>query len=186
MGGSSYYGLFTKVPFIESIYNTYYSFFDSIKNGVCFGLIFVCMGAMIAEKEERIVSKSPMWKTGIWCVVFAILLAVEAIAVGIFDWNTKGVDTIAMLVPFSFFFFSFLLKWNIKGKDNLFLTLRKYSLLMFLCQRIPLSIIDMFFGESIIATNSMLYFAVVLGATMLISFIIIQASKKVKFLKYLY
>lgn len=185
LGGSSYYGLSMKIPFVKGIYNTYYSFFDTVKNGVCFGLIFVSMGAMLSEKESS-VAQGPVWKPMIWTVVFAVLLAVEALALTILNWNSQGVDTIAMLVPFSWFFFVFLLRWEIKGGDKLFLTLRKYSLLLFLCQRIPLSIIDMFMGSSIIASNSMLYFIVVLSSTVLIAFLIIQASKKVKWLKYLY
>ena len=186
LGGSSYYGLACKIPVVKDVYNVYYSFFDSIKNGVCFGLIFVCMGAMLAEKEAVIVQKGATWKTIVLCIISALLLAVEEVALGVLNWNTKGVDTVVMLVPFSWFFFVFLLKWEIKGQDKLFLTLRKYSLLLFLCQRIPLSIIDMFMSGSVIATNSLLYFITVLGSTMLIAFLIIHASNKVKWLKYLY
>ena len=186
LGGSSYYGLVSKISFIKWIYDMYYSFFDTIKNGVCFGFIFVCMGAMLAEKEETVVAKGSMLQTLIGCGVCALLLAVEELAIGVLNWNLKGVDTVVMLVPFSWFFFSFLLKWDIKGNDELFLTLRKYSLLMFLCQRIPLSIIDLFMPNTLVATNSLVYFLVVLTSTLLIAFLIIQASKKVKVLKYLY
>ncbi len=186
LGGSSYYGLASKIPFVKGIYDIYYSFFDSIKNGVCFGLIFVCMGAMLAEREEKIIYNSKMLKTLIILSMCAILLAIEELAIGVLNWNTKGVDTVVMLVPFSWFFFVFLLKWEIKGNDKVYLVMRKYSLLMFLCQRIPLSIIDMFMGDSLIATNSMLYFVVVLIITLFIAFIIINASKKIKWLKYLY
>lgn len=186
LGGSSYYGLVTKVPFINGVYDVYYSFFDSIKNGVCFGMIFVSMGAMLAESEQKIVEKAKTWKVFVALIICALLLAVEELAVGLLGWNVRGVDTVIMLVPFSWFFFIFLLKWNINGNDKLFLVMRKYSLLMFLCQRIPLSIIDLFMQNSIIATNSMLYFITVLGATLLISFVIIKASEKIKWLKYLY
>lgn len=186
LGGSSYYGLATQIPFIKGIYDIYYSFFDSIKNGVCFGFIFVCMGAMLAEKETIIIENGSILKTVILCAICALLLAVEEIAIGVLNWNIRGVDTVIMLVPFSWFFFALLLKWEIRGQDKLFLTLRKYSLLLFLCQRIPLSIIDMFISGSVIATNSMLYFITVFGSTMLIAFLIIQASNRVKWLKYLY
>lgn len=186
LGGSSYYGLVSKVPFIKIVYDIYYSFFDTIKNGVCFGFIFVCMGAMLAEKEEEIVAKGSMLHTLIGCGVCALLLAVEELAIGVLNWNLKGVDTVIMLVPFSWFFFSLLLKWDIQGKDDVFLTLRKYSLLMFLCQRIPLSIIELFMPTTVVATNSLLHFTTVLASTLLIAFLIIQASKKVKVLKYSY
>lgn len=186
LGGSSYYGLVCKVPFVKAIYDVYYSFFDSIKNGVCFGMIFVSMGAMLAEGEQKIVEKTKTWKVFVALIICALLLAVEELAVGLLGWNVRGVDTVIMLVPFSCFFFIFLLKWNINGNDKLFLVMRKYSLLMFLCQRIPLSIIDMFMANTVIATNSMLYFVTVLLATLLIAFIVIKVSEKVKWLKYLY
>ena len=87
----------------------YYSFFDTIKNGVCFGLIFVSMGAMLAEDEEKIVQKAKINKTLIILSICTIFLAIEELAVGILNWNTKGVDTVITLVPFSWFFFIFLL-----------------------------------------------------------------------------
>ena len=186
LGGSSYYGLVCKIPLIKDIYNIYYSFFDTIKNGVCFGMIFVCMGAMLAEGEDIIIQKSTMTKTLTVLSLCAIFLAIEELAIGILNWNLKGVDTVIMLVPFSWFFFVFLLKWEINGSDKLFLSMRKYSLLMFLCQRIPLSMIDIFMSDSLIATNSMLYFIVVLMVTLCIAFLIINCSKKIKWLKYLY
>ena len=96
------------------------------------------MGAMIAEKETSIIEKGTIWKTLLLSAIFALLLAVEEVVLGILNWNIKGVDTVVMLVPFSWFFFTFLLKWEIQGSDKLFLMLRKYSLLLFLCQRIPL------------------------------------------------
>ena len=33
-------------------------FFDTIKNGVCFGMIYVCLGAMAAEREDKLLQKS--------------------------------------------------------------------------------------------------------------------------------
>ena len=61
------------MSFLKTIYDTYYSFFDSIKNGVCFGLIFVCMGAMLAEKEDEIIQKTNLFTTIILVGVFSIL-----------------------------------------------------------------------------------------------------------------
>ena len=87
LGGSSYYGLVSKIPLIKDIYNIYYSFFDTIKNGVCFGMIFVCMGAMLAEGEDIIIQKSTMTKTLTVLSLCAIFLAIEELAIGILNWN---------------------------------------------------------------------------------------------------
>lgn len=186
LGGSSYYGLVRQMPFIALVYDIYYSFFDSIKNGVCFGMIFVCMGAMMAEKEEELTNNSSTGKAFVTVLIFAVLLAIEEFLIAYFNWNIRGVDTVICLVPFTYFFFKFVLLFEINIKDNICLAMRKYSILMFLSQRIPLSIIELFMEDTIIATNSILHFVTVLTVTLLISFLIIQCSKKYKIIKYIY
>ena len=186
LGGSSYYGLAIKVPALKSVYDLYYSFFDSIKNGVCFGMIFVSMGAMVSANEDTITKKTTAIRACIPVVVFAGLLAVEEFMVAYLRWNDRGVDTVIMLIPFTYFFVRFLLCWEVKLNDGVCIAMRKYSILMFLTQRIPISILDMFFADTLVVQNSMLYFIVVLSTTLLISFGILQASKKITWLKFAY
>lgn len=181
LGGSSYYGLVSQIPFIKGIYNIYYSFFDTIKNGVCFGLIFVSIGAVYAQKIER---KTSFIHSILPVIVLGMLFAIEEFVVAYFNWNSKGVDTVLFLVPFTYFFFNFVQNIEFNVSESICGTLRKYSILMFLTQRIPLSVIDLFMSNSIIATNSILYFLIVLITTFIISFVIIQFSKKIKVLKY--
>lgn len=182
--GSSYYGLIDNVPVIGNIYDAYYSFFDTIKNGVCFGFIYVALGAYIAQNKDNIKIKNS--HSIIAIALCWVLLAIEEFGVAYFGWNDKGVDTVIMLVPMSFFMMILAINLELPGSDKLYLMCRKYSLLMFLVQRIPLTIIDRFMGNTIIATNSIIYFVVVLAATMLLSFVIIKLSERVKALKYLY
>jgi len=42
--GSSYYGLSEKIPFLKNFFEVYFSFFDTIKNGLLFGFVFVVIG----------------------------------------------------------------------------------------------------------------------------------------------
>ena len=182
--GSSYYGLIDNVPVIGNIYDAYYSFFDTIKNGVCFGFIYVALGAYIAQNKDNIKIKNS--HSIIAIALCWVLLAIEEFGVAYFGWNDKGVDTVIMLVPMSFFMMILSINLELPGSDKFYLMCRKYSLLMFLVQRIPLTIIDRFMGNTIIATNSVIYFVVVLAATMLLSFVIIKLSERLKALKYLY
>lgn len=182
LGGSSYYGLVTDVPFIKAVYDAYYSFFDSIKNAVCFGGIFISMGAMVSEREEAITKSTTAKKAIVPVIICALVLAVEEFLVAYFGWNDRGVDTVIMLVPFTYFFVRFLLCWNVKISDAACVAMRKYSILMFLTQRIPLSIMTLFFADTVLVQNSMLYFIFILITTLLISFIILWASKKIKWL----
>ena len=178
LGGSSYYGLVTRIPFVEGVYNLYYSFFDSIKNGICFGTIFVAMGAMISEKEEKMTADKSALSAIVPVLLFGVLLAVEEFLVAWQNWNVRGVDTVASLIPFTYFLVRFLLILPLNIPDRIGIGMRKYSILMFLSQRIPLSVIELFLSKTIIATNSFLHFVTVLSATMLISFAILQWAKK--------
>ena len=186
LGGSSYYGLVTDVPAVKAVYDLYYSFFDSIKNGVLFGMIFVSMGALVSENEEKTVQKTTAAKAFLPVMLFAVLLAVEEFLVAYFYWNDRGVDTVIMLVPFTYFFVRFLLVWDLKISDGACVVMRKYSILMFLTQRIPLSILDLYFADTLIVQNSILYFLTVFALTLLISFGFICASKKFKWIKFAY
>ena len=182
--GSSYYGLALQIPVISNLYEIYYSFFDTIKNGLCFGFIYVALGALIGQFESKLyISKT---KNILLIIVCFVLLAIEAFVVAHFNWNIKGSDTILMLVPLSFLIFIFVLKLDCVGSDKIYLLLRKYSMLLFLTQRIPMTIISMFFSDTIIMKNSILYFVVILVSTFVISTIILKLTEKFKFLKIAY
>ena len=64
--------------------------------------------------------------------------------------------------------------------------MRKYSILMFLTQRIPLSILDLYFADTLVVENSILYFLAVFSVTVAISFGILWASKKFEWIKFAY
>ena len=184
LGGSSYYGLVTKIPMVKMVYDQYYSFFDTIKNGVCFGMIYVSMGALLAEKEGTASKDWPMKKAILQLAVIAVLLAVEEFMIAYFDWNTRGVDTTIMLVPFSYVLMRILFMIELNVSNSACIAMRKYSILLFLCQRIPLSVIDLFMADTMVKRNSLLYFAAVLSSTFLIAYLLINASKKFQILKW--
>ena len=186
LGGSSYYGLVTNIPFVKTIYDVYYSFFDTVKNGLLFGMPFVSLGAYVSQNEEKITEGAKGIKLIFPVLFFGIILAIEEFAVAYFGWNSRGVDTVISLVPLTYFLAKFLLVNEFKVSDNVCVLLRKYSILMFLTQRIPISIIELYFVNSPVAMNSMLNFIVVLAATMLISYVILKLSAKYKVLKKAY
>ena len=141
---------------------------------------------MVSENEDKITQKTKVLCALASVAFFSVLLAIEAFAVAYFDWNHQGVDTVFMLIPFTYCFVRFLLVWDVRISDRACIAMRKYSILMFLTQRIPLSVLDFFFEDSIIVQNSALYFCVVLSVTLIISFVILQASKKINWIKLAY
>ena len=180
--GSAYRYLAETVSILDKALSLYYSFFDTIKNGVLMGFIYVAIGGVFASgKLDFKMSKT---KNIVLIAVFFVLLAIEEIGISYMRWSF-GCDNAIMLVPLSILIFKFVLNTNLKEND-IYLKLRKYSLLMFLCQRIPISVIEMFMGDTILYTNSALFFVVVLGSTLIISWGIIKLTGKVRVLKYFY
>lgn len=181
--GSSYYGLAVKNSFLQILTCKYFCFFDSIKNGLLFGFVYVAMGACISDNLHKI--NLSLRSNIFFVLIFWILLAVEQIILSYLDWNTKGVDTVLFLLPLSFFIFVFVVKLHISD-IQVSTFLRKLSILMFLSQRIFISIIELCFTDSVIFKNSMFYFLTILICSTLFSCMIIFLSKKIKFLNNLY
>ena len=179
---SSYYGVTARIPGLAQLGQIYYGFFDSVKNGVLFGLVYMALGGMISESDGFSKMKRPCALLG--CAGSALLICAEVVVYKIIG-NTRGIDTIASLLPFTFFALIFTLGVCVKPSPVCML-LRKLSMLIFLTQRIPISIIDLFMEESVIATNSLANFVAVTLATFAISFLILYLSKKLKWLNKIY
>lgn len=182
--GSSYFGITQKIPFLFNVFGIYYTCLKSVKNGLLFGFIFVALGACIAEYEDNIKLKPSLCFLGFSAGM--ILLAVETFVINISDINVKGCDLVISVIPTTVFMLLLALKWNPGGTDKMYLVFRKYSLLMFLVQRIPISIIELFFNDTILMTNSIVNFTAIFAITLLLSFVIIHLSDRFKFLKCLY
>lgn len=179
--GSSYYGLSEKLPLVSNFYDLYFSFFDTIKNGILFGWVYVALGGVFSEKR---VEARPI-KSVILVGIFFMFMATETVVQTYFGWASNGVDTKIMLLPLSACIFMFVLSLNIKS-NSIFIWLRKLSLLMFLSQRIFLTLFDYFLKDTIFVQNSMIYFASILGLTLIFSFVFIMLSEKVSCLKKIY
>lgn len=179
--GSSYYGLSVKIPLISDFYNAYFSFFDTIKNGVLFGWIYVALGGVFSEKSFKIKPCKYLVLTG----VFFVLMAGETIVQTYLQWAINGVDTKLMLLPLSIYLFYFVMSLDIKPSPVL-VWMRKLSLLMFLSQRIFLTIFDLFLKDTIFVENSAVYFVSILGLTLTFSLVFIALSKKINLLKKFY
>lgn len=182
--GSSYWGITQSVSFLSKIFDAYYFIFDTIKNGLLFGFIYVAIGAFMAVNKEKLKVRTGICITLVACC--ALLVAIEAVVLNYFGLNERGCDTIITLIPMTISIILLALNWEVSISDKVCLMCRKYSLLMFLVQRIPLSIIDLFMQDTVIATNSLMYFTTVFASTMALAFCIIKLSDRIKFIKYMY
>lgn len=179
--GSSYYELSMKLPVLREFFGLYYSFFDTVKNGVLFGFIYVALGAWLSTRQFQ---AKPI-KYIVFIGIFWCLTAAETLIQTILGCSTMGVDTKLFLLPLSIFIF--LLVMSVKlPKSGAYVWLRKLSLLMFLSQRIFLTLFEMFLQDTLFVKNTMVYFLCISALTLLFSFAFIKLSEKIKLLKWFY
>lgn len=121
------------------VLETYNYFFGSTRNGFFNGFPFVALGAYIAYYNIHKTSDHTLIKHFIFSCVFSIAFVIEACILK-FGFNTVNANTLIMLVPFTYYFFSYLIDIPIKS-NKCFKWMRKMSTTIFLCQRIFLTAI---------------------------------------------
>lgn len=126
--GSSYYGVLEQIPFVHEVYEVYFRIFETVKNGILFGFIFVALGAWISE--DRKLEYINFRKLIIICTGCYALLAIETVIQSYFKLAAHGVDTKIMLLPLTFFIFLLLLRIELRD-EPIYLHMRKLSLLLF-------------------------------------------------------
>lgn len=175
---SAYAGLLGKSNIAATVLELYYSAFDTVKNGVIFfGLVYFAMGHILRENDRYLLS---MQKSLIGLAVSSIIVACEALAVTVCNFNTGGCDLLISLLPFEYFFICFVLSLDIRIKSSTALFLRKMSILMFLTQRIPLTILERYLYPTIGKPNSFVNFLIVLLSTICISFVLLRISERIR------
>lgn len=189
---SSWHGLLIKSHLGVVVSNMYYSFFDTTKNGLLFGFTYVAMGGVLYELSVSLSQKK-------LCFLRRVLLASGLFAL-IGEWllrtyyfgEAKGCDITFSLLPVTAggILYAINCKFKERSINNI---LRKMSTLMFLIQRIPLTLFswgDVLLykatGNYVFTANPPCYFMLILGSTVLLSLIILFYSKRLPILKKIY
>lgn len=181
MFGYTYRFIFAGTP-IERFYQVYCELFVSSRNGVFNGVPFIFMGSVISLKDIKTSAKG-FFKFAVPAGVSLGLVIVEAFILKL-KFNVTGMDVGVFIVAFTYFFMMALLHLDIK-ENKLWIWFRKLSLLIFVSQRIFLSVLpDMFPAvfEKVYA-NSYIGLVAVIAMTIALSVVLILLSKKVKIIK---
>lgn len=192
--GANYYGFVVKYApgVIAKGYLTYFDIFHTVKNGVMLGFIFIALGALISQSETvRKEQENPLQnhRINLWLMVISFMLSsCEFIIIRILKFETRGYDLRLMLIPLTFFLFLWVKDIHLKSHTG-YLKLRKYSILIFLSQRLFLTLYPKLLpriGLGIVIEKYYLYFFVILLSATTFSKIVIRLSetKSGKFLKY--
>jgi len=166
-----------KIPFIGDLIKVYLDIFASAKNGLFFGTIYTAIGFYIATSNFRL-SKADLFKRSMICFLFVFIE-------GFFLKGLKldQIDGIMYitLIPFIFYFFLYILTFNINFSER-FLTFRTCSTLIYflfpvfivILNALPYTYVEWVLG-------SLIYFVLVLILTVNSAYVLYKASKQKQF-----
>lgn len=184
MLGYTYYFAISGTP-IATFYDGFLMIFKTTRNGVFNAVPFICMGYFAANRNLE-PTKNKAIKYGTCAGVSLILMVVESFTLKL-KFNVTGMDVGIFVAVFTYFLLMTALHIDLKER-KMFVWMRKLSILIFVTQRIFLSMLPYFFPKVFDAlyANSYLGLIIVLALTIGFSIGFIFLSNKVKFLKRMY
>ena len=167
---------------IGTVYDVYETFMYTARNGIFNGTPFIFMGYLIAKKDIK-ASVKGFFRYAIPAGISLVLIIVEAFILKL-KFNVTGMDISIFLPPFIYFFIMAVMHIDLK-ENKVWLWCRKLSLLIFVTQRLFLTMLPAFFPGIFqkLYSNSYIGLVAVLGITIAFSVVFILLSDKIKFLK---
>ncbi len=184
----STYSFFTRdVSFFVETERFCTMFLQGPRGGIFYAFPLTFLGACLAAYKNNISVDSKIWVLFLIAVVSVCFLLVEAILLRHYVGNT-GID-LTVTMPFvCCCVVLFACSVNV-GSNGFLVFCRKLSVLIFMSQRIFLTIIPNLISAELYDTlfhNQLLGCVFVCGGTILFSSLIVLLSKKIVFLKHLY
>lgn len=175
--------LVLNVPLISRINDGYMFVFRTFRNGFFYGAPYALLGYIVAHQK----SIPSLVKSGMGIIVFQLLFVAEAVLMKRMN-PISNTDMAIMMFPSVYCILLFLLNIDIKS-NNFTVLLRKYSMLIFLGQRLFLTAIPSVWPQSYTAyiqslpqIEIYLYFGL---TTMAFAIVIELLSRRIHFLNYL-
>lgn len=167
---------------IGNFYDLYLVVFKTTRNGVFNAVPFIFIGYLISFKEIK-PSVKGFFKFAIPAGVSLVLMVAEAFLLKL-KFNVTGMDVCVFVVPFTYFFIMAVMHIDLK-ENKIWIWCRKLSLLIFVTQRLFLTMLPDFFPNvfAVIYSNSYIGLVAVIGITVAFSVLFTLLSDKIKFLK---
>lgn len=184
MFGATYYFVVSGTP-VGTFYDWFLLVFKTTRNGVFNAIPFICMG-YFASNLKLEPSKNKAIKYGACAGVSLVLMVAESFILKL-KFNVTGMDVGIFVAVFTYFLLMTALYIDLKER-KIFIWIRKLSILIFVSQRLFLSLLPYFFPKvfNVLYANSYLGLIIVLALTIVFSIGFILLSNKVKFLKRMY
>lgn len=171
------------IPGFEGFCNFSKTWLGGSRGGLFFGFPLIMLGRFVAQRKFQM-----QWKS--WAVLSVLAmgaLLAEALVLRYFVGNT-GIDEAIVMIPVVFFILEFLISFKLP-EGNYAVYMRKMSVLIFVTQRIFLTVIPTLLSDGmlqIIFSNIWIGAVIICGGTILFSSVIIALSKRILWLKNLY
>lgn len=184
--GDAYYGVIRDIPTIANAYKLFFFLFNTTRNGLMYGLLFVTMGAMISEKKSILEPK----KAGLYALISLACLTVEAFSLRYFS-RPIDYNVMIFIIPVAYFNFQFLLGLDIKFRWD-YRFLRDSSTVIFFVHPLFVILFEVsfpLFGQSLGGIMSLIRFFFVYLLSLAFATIVVKMRNhpKLGFLvKYLY
>ncbi len=171
------------IPASTIVFNIFNTWFGGSRGWLLYGFPLLILGRAMVKIENKI----NCMLMAVLSVVSMLGLLAEALILRSIAGHT-GIDSTFMMLPAVFCILGFLISFKLPG-GSYSVFLRSMSVLIFVTQRIFLTVIPHFLPEAVnqfIFSNLYLGALILCGSTILFSAGIILLAKKFKFLKYLY
>lgn len=167
---------------IGQIMDLYLLVFETSRNGLFNAVPFIVMGLVLSQ-SEIVPNKKECIKNALFSLFFLLFIVVEAFTLKM-KFAVTGMDVGLFLVPFVYFFVKTLLSVELADRKA-WLWCRKFSLLIFVSQRVFLSALPIAFSSFFDVLYSNSYVGLVIVWCLTISFCMLfnKLSEKIKFLK---
>ena len=182
MFGASY-NVVLKGTFLEGVFDLYGLIFKSTRNGLFFATPFIYMGYLCFEESKKEKKKSIIRDTS-FALLFMALTVAECVFLK-FKYGASGGDIVLFLVPSAYFMVKVCVSVQLK-ENKIWLWMRNLSLLMFLSQRLFLTILidEVPAFKRFVTWNIYFGLFAILIVIIAFSYCFVKLSKKVNFLKY--
>ena len=177
MAGNLYGDVWMSIPGVSTLFSNYIKVFVTTRNGLFFGTIFVSLGAYLAKHEIPSQTNQLSLLTGISIALYIMECMLLKINGRITDLSSMYL----MLVPCVFFLFIRLTRSKLSHR-HLYTTLRSLSLLIY--------VTHILFSQACLwlmpDMNSFMLYAISIGFSFLLSYLIYHISFTYKWLKQIY
>ena len=179
------YNFICKDTFVGKIYEWYLIAFKTTRNGLFNAVPFLYMGYLFATRKDTNEYRQQVWKDVVLMAACFALVVAESFFLKL-NFDVTGMDFIFALLPFTYFLMKTLLGIDLKER-GVYVYCRKLSLLMFVSQRLFLSVFSVVFPSlfGVLYKNSYVGLFIVLVLTIGFSLVVVLLSKKVKSLKWI-